>query len=205
MEGQAMMQQQQQPMQMQAQQQQPMQTQQQALPPTQAVFSEQDTAIVDEIINGITEQNQESQNNSNNAMYQRQTDVDSNVMRQGLPPPTPEQIQEMNTINQQNQMNIENEKNMQFKNLDEQMMSQNLENFNSNESEYQTINNIFDNAKDAIIVVALLFIFMLTPINNLMTKIPNAIDSFGNVTLVGNAIKALVAGILYFVYVRYLR
>jgi hypothetical protein len=190
--------------------------QQQQMPPMQQLmnapqqpatqnFSEKDTQLVNDILHGLNEQNQESQNNNNNAMYQHQTDADANVMRQGLPPPTQEQIQEMNEINQQNQ--IQNNNHMDMQNIEEELMvNSTSKNIGiSNDNNEQSSTSIFDNIKDSIVVLFLVFIFMMLPINKLMVKIPSTIDTFGNATMIGNLLKALVAGVLYFVYVRYLK
>lgn len=173
-------------------------------------MSERDSAIVNDILK-MNEENNSVQNQNNNAMYERQIDADANVMRQGLPPPTPEQIQEMNEINQQNQMNVNSEQeslqnqmntnDLEFdKHMDESIMNE-----LSNNNEMKNKPSMFDNMKDAIAVMVLIFIFMAFPINNLMVKIPMAIDPFGQPTMIGNLLKAVVASVLYFVFIQYLR
>ena len=57
---------------------------------------------------------------------------------------------------------------------------------------------IMNQIKSPVIVAAIFLLLSLAPTKQLLQKIPKALNETGNVTFVGSAVTALIAGILFF-------
>lgn len=149
----------------------------------------QDNEIVNEILNEIDNQNM----NNNSNMFQRQVDNEVNNTKGSLSEPTPEQIMAMN---QQMASNTQIEEQLPppiQHQMTQQVPMETPKVGNSSESF-----NILNYIKDTLIVVALVFIFSLPVFNVILGKIPKAMSN-GSPSLIGNLIKALLAGAIFFV------
>lgn len=168
---------------------------------------DQDNAIVNEILNEI-----DSQNNSqtNQSVFERQIDSEANTPQNSISNPTPEQIQQMNEINQQNQMQqLQAQQQLQVQQQKAAMMAQQqfseadlqmkIKEDNTLSQVNTTIQSksLLDYLKDSLLVVGIFFLFTFAPINKLLSKIPRTTSSTGNITIIGNGIKSLLAGVIF--------
>ena len=168
---------------------------------------DQDNAIVNEILNEI-----DSQNNSqtNQSVFERQIDSEANTPQNSISNPTPEQIQQMNEINQQNQMQqLQAQQQLQVQQQKAAMMAQQqfseadlqmkIKEDNTLSQVNTTIQSksLLDYLKDSLLVVGIFFLFTFAPINKLLSKIPRTISATGSITIIGNGIKSLLAGVVF--------
>lgn len=180
----------------------------------EGVSQDQDNAIVNEILNEIDSQNDNSK--TNRAVFERQVDSEANTPQNSVGNPTPEQIKQMNEFNQQNQIQqmqiqqqeLEAQAQAQAQaHAQAQAQSKSQELYLKQPVESQVKNSMFssnnrgilDYLKDSVLVMALLFLFSLTPINKIISKIPKATSSAGGISIIGNGIKAVLAGVIFFV------
>lgn len=152
--------------------------------------NEQDNEIVNEILNEIDSQNMG--NNSN--MFQRQVDNEINNNKGNMGEPTPEQIMAMN----QQMGNVPTPEVPPLSTQEQPSLPTQI----SEESNLKPVNvnsfNILNYIKDTLIVIGLVFIFSLPLFNVLLSKIPKAMSN-GSPSIIGNAIKAILAGAIFFV------
>lgn len=152
--------------------------------------NDQDNEIVNEILNEIDSQNMG--NNSN--MFQRQVDNEINNNKGNMGEPTPEQIMAMN----QQMGNMPTPEAPPLSTQEQPSLPTQI----SEESNLKPVNvnsfNILNYIKDTLIVIGLVFIFSLPLFNVLLSKIPKAMAN-GSPSMIGNAIKAILAGAIFFV------
>ena len=136
--------------------------------------------ILSEIENTHMQQAPEDNQGGNVANFQRQMDPDVNNNALN---PTPEEIREM-----QSEMTSEP--------VPEGVPVRHLKSpqpFKMTSQEH-----ILDLLKNPIVVVMLVFVSHFAAVNQFLSKIPNAINSQGQVTIIGAAVKALLIGAIYF-------
>lgn len=159
----------------------------------------QDNEIVNEILNEIDHQNMKgnpTMTDSSN-IFQRNVDQEINSNNRMMPEPTPEQILAMN---QQTQENTSSELppnqilQQQTQAISEQEMSG-----NKSSDSFKILNYL----KDTLTVIVLVFLFSLPIFNLLLSKIPKAMLN-GSPTMIGNAVKAILAGAIFFVVSKFI-
>ena len=153
--------------------------------------NEQDNEIVNEILNEIDNQNM----GNNSSMFQRQLDNEINNDKGNMGEPTPEQIMDMN----QQMGSIPTTENPTSSLQQEQPISH-TQISEENSLKPVSVNsfNLLNYIKETLIVIGLVFIFSLPLFNMLLSKIPKAMSN-GSPSMIGNAIKAILAGAIFFV------
>ena len=152
--------------------------------------NEQDNEIVNEILNEIDSQNMG--NNSN--MFQRQVDNEINNNKGNMGEPTPEQIMAMN----QQMGNMPTQEIPPSSTQEQPPLQTQISEENNLKPSTLSSFNILNYIKDTLIVIGLVFIFSLPLFNVLLSKIPKAMSN-GSPSMIGNAIKAILAGAIFFV------
>lgn len=152
----------------------------------------QDNEIVNEILSEIDHQNMKGNptmtNNSN--IFQRNVDQEINSNNRMMPEPTQEQILSMN---QQVEQNTSSE-GPPVQMLQQQVQPISEEQINKTPENLKIINYL----KDTLTVIVLVFLFSLPIFNMLLLKIPKAMVN-GSPSMIGNAVKAILAGAIFFV------
>lgn len=153
----------------------------------------QDNEIVNEILNEIDHQNmkgnQTATNNSN--IFQRNVDQEMNSNNRMMPEPTQEQILSMS---QQSEQNMPSEAPVQMLQQLTQPASEEQQSGTKKPANLKILNYL----KDTLAVIVLMFLFSLPISNMFLSKIPKAMVN-GSPSMIGNAIKALLAGAIFFV------
>ena len=168
----------------------------------------QDNDLVNEILNEIDNQNNMDPNQSS---FNRQMDNETNINQSNMPNPSTDEIQQMNNINQQNNLNNQYNDNLP---QTEQQMSSDLNHIPINQgmlnmdtslkvNNQKTQNSLFSDLKNSLLVTVLVFAILFFPKNMLLSKIPRAIDANGKISIIGNGVIALLAGIIYFILTKY--
>lgn len=152
--------------------------------------NDQDNEIVNEILNEIDSQNMG--NNSN--MFQRQVDNEINNNKGNMGEPTPEQIMAMN----QQMGNMPTQEISPSSTQEQPPLQTQISEENNLKPSTLSSFNILNYIKDTLIVIGLVFIFSLPLFNVLLSKIPKAMSN-GSPSMIGNAIKAILAGAIFFV------
>jgi len=154
----------------------------------------QDNEIVNEILNEIDHQNMKGNPamTNNSDIFQRNVDQEINSNNRMMPEPTPEQIMSMN---QQMQENTPSElPSTQMLQQQTQAISEEQMSGKNSSDSFKIINYL----KDTLTVIVLVFLFSLPILNILLSKIPKAMVN-GSPTMIGNAVKAILAGAIFFV------
>lgn len=133
--------------------------------------NEQDQEIVNEILNEIDNQNVAE----NETMFNRQTDPQVNYEKETIPPPSQEEIINMNNDNYTLQPTMKE----------------------------QPKKSLLAYLKNTLVVIFLVFLMSLPVFNSLLLKIPKALSN-GNVTTIGNFIKAILAGLIFFIVEKFI-
>ena len=165
----------------------------------------QDNDLVNEILNEIDNQNNPDQNKST---FNYQMDSKMNINQTSMPDPSPDEIQQMNVINQQN--NLNNQYNEELPQQDTQVYSD-IQTKPNNHNTFNMDTMLRENKqsgllyylKNSLLVSALVFAILLFPKNIILSKIPKTIDANGKVSLIGNGVFALLAGVVYFILTKY--
>lgn len=162
-------------------------------------YNDQDTQIVNEILGDL-----DNQVNSSNSVFNRQVDKEVSQPRNNIGEPTPEQILSMSEYESENQNDNQN---------DNQNRKQNEMNYNNSSfQEEQQIqlknkmevnvnknNTLFNYFKNSIFVIAIIFLLSSPVFNLVLKKIPKALDLTNQATLIGNLIKSILGGLLFFI------
>lgn len=154
----------------------------------------QDNEIVNEILNEIDHQNMKSNPSMSNSsdIFQRNVDQEINSNNRMMPEPTPEQIMSMNQQMEENKSSELPPTQMlqqQTQAISEEQMSG-----KKSSDSFKIINYL----KDTIAVIVLVFLFSLPIFNILLSKVPKAMVN-GSPSMIGNAVKAILAGAIFFV------
>lgn len=152
--------------------------------------NEQDNEIVNEILNEIDNQNMGNDSN----LFQRQVDNEINNTKGNMGEPTPEQIMAMN----QQMGNVPSSEIPPSSTQQQPPLQTQISEENNLKPNTTTSFNILNYIKDTLIVIGLVFIFSLPLLNVLLSKIPKAMSN-GSPSMIGNAIKAILAGAIFFV------
>lgn len=147
-------------------------------------------AVVQEILQEI-ESNEQRNVYQNNA--QQQYNLDQNIQQQSFAPPNQEEARKM-----QHEMMMQQQMMQQMQASDQE---------NQNEIGGQIIypkhksltEKLFSQIKSPLIVAAIFLLLSVTPTKQLLQKIPKALSETGDITFLGSAVTAILAGILFFV------
>ena len=150
-------------------------------------------AVVQEILQEI-ESNDQRNTQQNNA--QQQYNLDPNVQQQAFAPPNQEEARRM-----QQEMMMQQQQQM----MQQQMQASEQENQNETGSQLTTpqaktlTEKLVSQIKSPVIVAAIFLLLSVAPTKQLLQKIPKALSETGDITFVGSAVTAILAGILFFV------
>ena len=162
-------------------------------PPTNGGSGDGSRAVVQEILQEIESNDQK--NNQQNAS-QQQYNLDPNVQQASFAPQNQDDArrmqQEMMMQQQQQQMM---QQQMQLEQEHNEMAAAAPSTLTTNKTFTE---RIVSQIKSPIIVAAIFLLLSLAPTKQLLQKIPKALSDTGNVTFVGSAVTALIAGILFF-------
>ena len=174
--------------------------------------SNQDNDLVNEILNEIDNQ---SNIDKNQSTFNRQMDNETNINRTDMPNPSPDEIQQMNNINQQNTLSNQYNDNQAQPQIpmssdsnqvpvNQNMVGMNYQQLLDNQVGMTKGSSLFFDLKNSLLVTVLVFAILFFPKNIILSKIPKALEANGKVSLVGNGVIAIFAGILYFTITKYI-
>ena len=155
----------------------------------------QDNEIVNEILNEIDHQNMKGNPamTNNSDIFQRNVDQQINSNNRMMPEPTPEQIMSMNQQQMEEHTPSEPPP-TQMLQQQTQAISEEQMSGNKSSDSFKIINYL----KDTLTVIVLVFLFSFPILNILLSKIPKAMVN-GSPSMIGNAVKAILAGAIFFV------
>ena len=151
-------------------------------------------AVVQEILQEI-ESNDQRNAQQNNA--QQQYNLDQSVQQQSFAPPNQEEARRM----QQEMMMQQQQQQM----MQQQMHAAEQENQTEMGGQLTTpqpktlTEKLVSQIKSPVIVAAIFLLLSVAPTKQLLQKIPKALSETGDITFVGSAVTAILAGVLFFV------
>ena len=162
-------------------------------PPATGASGDGSRAVVQEILQEI-ESNDQKNNQQN--VSQQQYNLDQNVQQTSFAPQNQDDArrmqQEMMMQQQQQQMM---QQQMQMEQEHNEMAAPPAP---STQTTKTFTEKIISQIKSPIIVAAIFLLLSLAPTKQFLQKVPKALSETGNVTFVGSAVTALIAGILFF-------
>ena len=149
-------------------------------------------AVVQEILQEI-ESNDQRNTQQNNA--QQQYNLDQNVQQQAFAPPNQEEARRMQQemMMQQQQQMMQQQMQMEQENTDLSTQNQ------IPPVQKSLTDKLINQIKSPLIVAGIFLLLSLAPTKQLLQKIPKALSETGNITFVGSAVTAILAGVIFFV------
>ena len=161
-------------------------------PPATGASGDGSRAVVQEILQEI-ESNDQKNNQQN--VSQQQYNLDPNVQQASFAPQNQEESRRMQQEMMMQQQQQMMQQQMQMEQEHNEMAAPPVP---STQTTKTFTERIISQIKSPVIVAAIFLLLSLAPTKQLLQKIPKALSETGNITFVGSAVTALIAGILFF-------
>lgn len=148
-------------------------------------------AVVQEILQEI-ESNDQRNTQQNDA--QQQYHLDESIQQQSFAPPNQEEARKMQQemmVQQQQQQMMQQQMQMEQENTDLTPQTAPVKK--------SLTEKLISQIKSPLIVAAIFLLLSLAPTKQLLQRIPKALSETGNVTFIGSAVTAILAGVIFFV------